>query len=44
MSTRQGVTFKTADGVQHQGRYTDDWQRRNGEWLCVAANVIAEGI
>jgi ketosteroid isomerase-like protein len=38
------LTFKTTDGVQHQGRYTDDYQRRDGEWLCVAANVIAEGL
>jgi ketosteroid isomerase-like protein len=38
------MTFKTADGVQRQGRYTDDWQRRDGKWLCVAANVIAEGL
>jgi ketosteroid isomerase-like protein len=38
------MTFKTKDGVRHQGRYTDDYQRRDGEWLCVAANVIAEGL
>lgn len=38
------MTFKTADGIQRQGRYTDDWQRRDGKWLCVAANVIAEGL
>jgi ketosteroid isomerase-like protein len=38
------MTFKTADGVRRQGRYTDDWQRRDGKWLCVAANVIAEGL
>jgi ketosteroid isomerase-like protein len=38
------MTFKTMDGVQRQGRYTDDYQRRDGEWLCVAANVIAEGL
>jgi ketosteroid isomerase-like protein len=38
------MTFTTMDGVQRQGRYTDDYQRRDGEWLCVAANVIAEGL
>ena len=38
------ITFRTLDGVQRQSRYTDDYQRRNGEWLCVAANVIAEGL
>ena len=38
------MAFRTADGVQRQGRYTDDWQRRGGKWLCVAANVIADGL
>ena len=36
-------TFKTIDGVQHQGRYTDDYHRRDGKWVCVAANVITQG-
>lgn len=38
------ATFRTKDGVLRQGRYTDDWQRRDGKWFCVAANVIAEGL
>lgn len=38
------MTFRTPDGVQRQGRYTDDWQRRDGNWFCVAANVIAESL
>ena len=38
------MTFRTKDGVLRQGRYTDDCQRRDGKWLCVAANVIAEGL
>jgi len=38
------MTFRTKDGVLRQGRYTDDWLRRDGKWLCVAANVIAEGL
>lgn len=38
------MTFRTLDGVQRQGRYTDDWQRRDGKWLSVAANVIADGL
>src|SRR5207245_6172488 len=29
------MTFRTADGVRRQGRYTDDWQRRDGKWLYV---------
>jgi ketosteroid isomerase-like protein len=36
------ITFRTMDGVERQGRYTDDYQRRDGKWVCVAANVIAE--
>jgi hypothetical protein len=38
------MTFRTKDGVLRQGGYTDEWQRRDGKWLCVAANVIAEGL
>ena len=38
------MTFRTKDGVLRQGRYTDDWQQRDGKWLCVVANVIAEGL
>jgi hypothetical protein len=38
------MTFRTKDGVLRQGRYTDDWLRRDGKWLFVAANVIAEGL
>ena len=36
------MTFRTADGVQRQGRYTDDWQQRDGKWLCVAATAFWE--
>ena len=36
------MTLRTADGVQRQGRYTDDWQRRDGKWLCVGANALWE--
>lgn len=38
------MTFRTRDGALHRGRYTDDWHRRGGKWLCVAANVIAEDV
>jgi len=27
------------DGSAGAGRYTDDWQRRDGRWLCVSAHV-----
>jgi ketosteroid isomerase-like protein len=36
------MTLRMADGVQRQGRYTDDWQRRDGKWLCVVANAFWE--
>ena len=28
-----------ADGRPGGGRYTDIWARRNGQWVCVAAQV-----
>ena len=33
------VTFKV-DGEEGEARYTDTWQKRGGNWLCVAADVI----
>lgn len=36
------ITFKTLSGKSREGRYTDDWQRRDGRWVCIAANVTAE--
>jgi hypothetical protein len=37
------MILRTGDGVRCQGRYTDDWQRRDGTWLCVAANAFWDG-
>lgn len=34
------MSFRALDGTLHEGRYTDDWQKRDGEWKCVAANVV----
>jgi ketosteroid isomerase-like protein len=31
--------YRTADGQQRSGRYTDVWARRNGRWLAVSAHV-----
>lgn len=31
--------YKTADGAQRNGRYTDVWARRDGQWLAVSAHV-----
>jgi ketosteroid isomerase-like protein len=33
------TTYKTRQGVDGSGRYTDIWQRRDGRWQCVAAHV-----
>jgi hypothetical protein len=43
MSIRSMVTAPSraskADGSQGAGRYTDDWQLRDGRWQCVSAHV-----
>lgn len=31
--------YQTADGERRQGRYTDVWARRGGQWLAVSAHV-----
>jgi ketosteroid isomerase-like protein len=33
------TTYLHADGKAGAGRYTDVWARRQGRWLCVAAQV-----
>ena len=33
------TTFTTLTGHEGRGRYTDDWQKRNGSWVCVSAHV-----
>jgi ketosteroid isomerase-like protein len=33
------TTYTLPDGRQGSGRYTDIWAKRNGKWLCVAAQV-----
>lgn len=33
------TSYRTADGQQRHGRYTDIWARRDGRWLAVAAHV-----
>ncbi|MGH9141595.1 MAG: nuclear transport factor 2 family protein [Vicinamibacterales bacterium] len=33
------TTFSSVTGEQGRGRYTDDWQKRNGTWVCVSAHV-----
>jgi ketosteroid isomerase-like protein len=33
------TSYTTADGEQRNGRYTDVWARRDGQWLAVSAHV-----
>ena len=30
--------YRSADGKQHRGRYTDNWARRDGTWVAVSAH------
>src|ERR1700759_3492840 len=38
------LTLKTLKGELKHGRYTDEYQKRDGKWWCIGANVIAENI
>jgi ketosteroid isomerase-like protein len=33
------TSYRTADGIDRHGRYTDVWARRHGRWLAVSAHV-----
>jgi ketosteroid isomerase-like protein len=33
------TSYRTADGRDSGGRYTDVWARRDGKWLAVSAHV-----
>jgi ketosteroid isomerase-like protein len=33
------TSYTTADGKQRNGRYTDVWARRDGNWFAVSAHV-----
>jgi ketosteroid isomerase-like protein len=33
------LSWRSAYGHEHEGRYTDDYARRNGKWVCVSAHV-----
>ena len=33
------TSYTLSDGRQGNGRYTDIWARRGGQWLCVAAQM-----
>ena len=38
------MTLRTLAGELKHGRYTDEYQRRDGKWWCIGANVISENI
>ena len=33
------TTYTSVTGQEGHGRYTDDWQKRGGTWVCVSAHV-----
>ena len=33
------TSYQKPDGTTGAGRYTDDWQFRDGRWQCVSAHV-----
>jgi hypothetical protein len=33
------TSYTSITGQDGRGRYTDDWQKRNGTWVCVSAHV-----
>lgn len=33
------TSYRTADGSDGSGRYTDVWAKRGGQWLAVSAHV-----
>src|ERR1700744_4755447 len=36
---RARIQYNSKAGIARVGRYTDDWARRDGEWLCVSAHT-----
>ena len=34
--------YRSADGKQRRGRYTDNWARRDGTWVAVLAHATDE--
>ena len=34
---------RSADGKQRRGRYTDNWARRDGNWVAVSAHFNLDG-
>jgi Domain of unknown function (DUF4440) len=36
------IRYKSRAGAERIGRFTDDWARRDGKWLCVSAQTAGE--
>ena len=36
------IRYKSKAGIERIGRYTDDWAKRDGKWLCVSAHTSGE--
>jgi hypothetical protein len=36
------IHYKSRTGVGRVGRYTDDWARRDGKWVCVSGHTAGE--
>ena len=34
----RSFNYRSADGKQRRGRYTDNWARRDGTWVAVSAH------
>jgi ketosteroid isomerase-like protein len=37
-ATHEKGTYK-GKPYQHQGRFTDTWMKKNGQWLCIASQL-----
>jgi ketosteroid isomerase-like protein len=37
-ATHEKGTYK-GKPFQHQGRFTDTWMKKNGQWLCIASQL-----
>src|SRR5262245_55483959 len=38
------IQYRSKAGIERIGRYTDDWARRDGKWLCVSAQTSGEDL
>lgn len=38
------MSFRNEKGALCWGRYTDEYQRQNGQWICIGANVICNDV